>query len=212
MRAGVQRPESRAGRRKRETRERLLDAALKVFLERGFDGATTAEMATAADVGAGTFYLHFKDKRDVYETIARRAARQMIQRWLAKLRRGLGYGDYVALGLETAAQFWEEDRDRARLLLEGGPAFSGEAHVAFLDELAAILQHEIPARGSRTRPSAAVMATVTMGLAIEIGRMIVGDDTRQTRATIQGAIEVARRAFGPSAIKPPASIVSRPAR
>ena len=42
-----------------------------------------------------------------------------------KLRRSLGYGDYVALGLETAAEFWQEDRERARLLLEGGPAFSG---------------------------------------------------------------------------------------
>jgi len=198
MPVSARRPESRAERRKRETRERLLAASLKVFLERGFDAATTAEMATAADVGAGTFYLHFKDKRDVYETIARHAARQMIERWLGKLRKGLGYGDYVALGLETAAEFWEEDRDRARLLLEGGPAFSGEAHVAFVDELAGILRQEIPARDARSAPSPSVMATVTMGLAIEIGRMIVGGDTRQTRATIQGAIEVARRAFGPS--------------
>ncbi len=195
--------ESRGERRKRETRARLLDAALQVFLERGFDAATTAEMATAADVGAGTFYLHFKDKRDVYETIARRAARQMIDHWLKKLRPGLGYGDYVALGLETVAEFWSEDRDRARLLLEGGPAFSAEAHVAFVDEIAAILSQELPARSARSRPSPAVMATVTMGLAIEIGRLIVGDDTRQTRATIQGAIEVARRAFGPAALSVP---------
>ena len=200
MTASGRSDESRAERRKRETRERLLDAALKVFLERGFDAATTAEMAVAADVGAGTFYLHFKDKRDVYETIARRAARQMIDRWLRKLRKGLGYGDYVALGLETVAEFWSEDRDRARLLLEGGPAFSGEAHVAFVDEIAAILSHELPARSARSRPSPAVMATVTMGLAIEIGRLIVGDEGRQTRATIQGAIEVARRAFGPASL------------
>src|SRR5436853_7800060 len=108
MKRGTPPIASRSERRKRETRERLLTAALKVFLERGFDAATTAEMATAADVGAGTFYLHFKDKRDVYETIARRAARQMIDRWLKRLRPGLGYGDYVALGLETVAEFWSE--------------------------------------------------------------------------------------------------------
>ena len=92
MKAMTRPSESRAERRKRETRERLLDAALKVFLERGFDAATTAEMATAADVGAGTFYLHFRDKRDVYETISRRAAREMIARWRAKLQPRLGYG------------------------------------------------------------------------------------------------------------------------
>jgi AcrR family transcriptional regulator len=194
---------SRSERRKRETRERLLAAALRVFLERGFDAATTAEMAEAADVGAGTFYLHFKDKRDVYETLARQAARQMIERWRAKLRPGLGYGDYVALGLETVAEFWQEDRDRARLLLEGGPAFSGEAHLALVGDLARILRREIRAKPARSRPSASVMATVTMGLALEIGRLIVGGNDRQTRATIEGAIDLARRAFGPSALSVP---------
>jgi AcrR family transcriptional regulator len=203
MKRGTPPGASRSERRKRETRERLLTAALQVFLEHGFDAATTAEMAAAADVGAGTFYLHFKDKRDVYETLARRAARQMIERWRAKLRRGLGYGDYVALGLETVAEFWQEDRERARLLLEGGPAFSGEAHVGMVEDLAGILRREMPAKATRSSPSASVMATVTMGLALEIGRMIVGGNTRQTRATIEGAIDVARRAFGPSALSVP---------
>ncbi|MGH7859653.1 MAG: helix-turn-helix domain-containing protein, partial [Candidatus Binatia bacterium] len=59
--------ESRSERRKRETRDRLLDAALRVFKERGYDAATTGEIAAAADLGAGTFYCHFQDKRDVYE-------------------------------------------------------------------------------------------------------------------------------------------------
>ena len=191
--------ESRAERRKRETRERLLAAAIRVFLERGFDAATTAEIAVAADLGAGTFYLHFKDKRDVYETIARRAAREMIERWRRRFRSGLGYGDYVALGLETSAAFWEEDRERARLLLEGGPTFSAEAHVELVRDLAEVIRGEFPSRSRspNARATAAVMATVIIGLGIEIGRMIVGDQSRRARDAIRGTIELARRAFGP---------------
>lgn len=196
-RAGAAPTESRADRRKRETRERLLAAALRVFLERGFDDATTAEMAAAADVGAGTFYLHFRDKRDVYETIARHAAQEMIERWRSKLRAGLGYGETVALGLETTAEFWQEDRERARLLLRGGSTFNAEAHVRFVDELAEIIRREFPkpAHNAATPPSPAVMATVILGLALEIGRMIVGDERHQARATIRGTIDFARRAF-----------------
>jgi AcrR family transcriptional regulator len=199
MRPSTGRSESRAERRKRETRERLLAAAVRVFLDRGFDAATTGEIASAADLGAGTFYLHFKDKRDVYEAVARRAAREMIERWRRRLRHGLGYGDYVAVGLETTAAFWEEDRPRARLLLEGGPTFSAEAHVALVRDLAEIIRREFPSRSTspNARATAAVMATVIIGLGIEIGRMIVGDQSRRARDTIRDTIELARRAFGP---------------
>ncbi len=198
MNSSARLPESRAERRKRETRDRLLAASLRVFLDRGFDAATTAEMASAADVGAGTFYLHFKDKRDVYETIARHAAREMIERWREKLTPGLGYGDYVALGLETAAEFWQEDRARARLLLEGGPAFRAETHVELVADLAEIIRREFSRSPRSGRVSPSVMATVILGLGLEIGRMIVGDEMGKARATVTGTIEVARRAFGPS--------------
>jgi AcrR family transcriptional regulator len=179
--------ESRAERRKRETRERLLTAALDVFLKRGFDAATTAEMAEAADVGAGTFYLHFKDKRDVYEALARHAAREMIDRWRDGIRRGMSFGDVVALGLETAAEFWAQNRERARLLLEGGPSLGSEAHVRLLEDLAEIIRREV-------RPSAGaeLMATMSVGLGIEIGRLVAGGQPESARRTVAAIIDTVR--------------------
>ena len=196
------RTETRAERRKRETRERLLAASLRVFLERGFAAATTAERAAAADVGAGTFYLHFKDKRDVYQTIVRHAAAEMIGRWRTRLRPGVRYGDVVATALETVAEFWCEDLGRARLMVEGGPTFSAEAHLALVGDIADFIAREFPAAKSRavTPPSAAVTATVIVGLAIEMGRLIIADPGRKSRALIDGTIDFARRAFGPAAV------------
>ncbi|TMA20460.1 MAG: helix-turn-helix transcriptional regulator, partial [Deltaproteobacteria bacterium] len=40
----------------------MLDAAVRVFAERGFFGATVAEIARAAGVADGTIYLYFKSK------------------------------------------------------------------------------------------------------------------------------------------------------
>jgi TetR/AcrR family fatty acid metabolism transcriptional regulator len=46
-------------------RARILDAAVKVFADRGFFTATVAEIARAAGVADGTIYLYFKSKDDL---------------------------------------------------------------------------------------------------------------------------------------------------
>jgi TetR/AcrR family fatty acid metabolism transcriptional regulator len=57
----VQARESRSN----DKRGRILDAAVKVFAERGFHSATVAEIARAAGVADGTIYLYFKSKDDL---------------------------------------------------------------------------------------------------------------------------------------------------
>lgn len=47
------------------TRIKLMEAALGVFAREGFEAASVNEIARAADVVNGTFYLHFKDKNDI---------------------------------------------------------------------------------------------------------------------------------------------------
>jgi TetR/AcrR family fatty acid metabolism transcriptional regulator len=48
-----------------DKRARILQAAVKVFAERGFHTATVAEIARAAGVADGTIYLYFKSKDDL---------------------------------------------------------------------------------------------------------------------------------------------------
>lgn len=47
------------------TREKLVDAARSLFAEKGFDRATTAEIAREAGLSEGTIYRHFKSKREL---------------------------------------------------------------------------------------------------------------------------------------------------
>jgi AcrR family transcriptional regulator len=49
-------------RKKRQTRQSIADAAMKLFTERGFDEVTVAEIARAADVSEQTVYNHFPTK------------------------------------------------------------------------------------------------------------------------------------------------------
>ena len=58
--------EPRGERRKRETRSRLLEAALKLMAEKGMEGVAINEITEAADVGFGSFYNHFASKEAIY--------------------------------------------------------------------------------------------------------------------------------------------------
>jgi AcrR family transcriptional regulator len=66
--AHVQR-EPRGERRKRETRSRLLEAALRLMAEKGMEGAAINEITEAADVGFGSFYNHFESKEAIYAAL-----------------------------------------------------------------------------------------------------------------------------------------------
>jgi AcrR family transcriptional regulator len=57
-------------RKKQRTRELIADTALQLFLERGFDAVTVAEIAHAAEVDAKTIYNYFPSKPDlVYQRL-----------------------------------------------------------------------------------------------------------------------------------------------
>src|ERR1700736_7016429 len=60
----------RSGRPPRELagegEERILDAARKVFLDRGFEGARIEEIADVARSGKPTIYARFRDKKALF--------------------------------------------------------------------------------------------------------------------------------------------------
>ena len=52
-------------RKKRQTREAIAEAAMRLFQERGFDAVTVADVARAADVSEKTVFNHFPTKEDL---------------------------------------------------------------------------------------------------------------------------------------------------
>ena len=72
---------ARSGRPPRELAgevdERILDAAGKVFLERGFEGASVDEIADVARAGKPTIYARFPNKEALFAAVAARKVREI---------------------------------------------------------------------------------------------------------------------------------------
>ena len=51
------------------TKEKLFNAAVKVFSEKGFWKAKVSDIVKEAEVAQGTFYLYFKSKNDCLKTV-----------------------------------------------------------------------------------------------------------------------------------------------
>src|SRR5262245_1436622 len=74
---------TKAGGRKAEPaqrRQEILDAALTVFAEHGYEAARLDEVARQAGLAKGTLYLYFKDKQALFENLIRSAIDPVLER------------------------------------------------------------------------------------------------------------------------------------
>src|SRR4051794_24761887 len=55
--------------RKARNRAKLLEAARKVFAEKGYGEATARDIVRETDLATGTFYNYFDDKQDVFRAL-----------------------------------------------------------------------------------------------------------------------------------------------
>lgn len=66
-------------KRRAQSRERLLAAARKLFVERGYHDTRPQDISKEADAGHGTFYLHFADKRACFLAFVEEAREELSQ-------------------------------------------------------------------------------------------------------------------------------------
>lgn len=59
-----------------KTRDKILEAAIKLFAEKGFNGTTTKEIAEKAGVNEALIFRYFSTKRDLYGAIIERKIKE----------------------------------------------------------------------------------------------------------------------------------------
>jgi TetR/AcrR family fatty acid metabolism transcriptional regulator len=66
-----------------DRRRRILDAAVRVFAQRGYHGARVGDIATEAGVAHGLLYHYFSSKDEVLETVFRDNFGELLERFRA---------------------------------------------------------------------------------------------------------------------------------
>ncbi|HXW84877.1 MAG TPA: helix-turn-helix domain-containing protein, partial [Candidatus Binataceae bacterium] len=70
-------PGNRFDRRREQTRLDLFEAAKRVIARKGFHSTRISDIAEEADVGLGTFYLHFKTKNEIFGELIEVGAQEL---------------------------------------------------------------------------------------------------------------------------------------
>jgi AcrR family transcriptional regulator len=97
----VSAPPTAPARSRADTRRRLIEAGTRLFAKQGLHGATSAQIARAAGVATGTFYLHFADKEVLFHEIAFAALAELRERQ-ERASDGLEVGTPAYLRARTA--------------------------------------------------------------------------------------------------------------
>jgi AcrR family transcriptional regulator len=118
-------------------RAEILDAAYRVFAERGFEQATMAEIAAVAGVAKGTLYLYYPSKQDIYDAALRQSAVDVDGLTQAALGGARTASEKIQAFIETKLRYFEEHRDFFRMSERefGDRACGHGPHAKHLDEL-----------------------------------------------------------------------------
>lgn len=107
----------RAERARAARREELLDAARRVFSERGFKGTTIADIAEEAHVALGTIYLYFTSKEDVFAALSERFGAMIVRAIRDVPPEGRGLEDTVRRRIDNVFRMCAGNRDLVRLVV-----------------------------------------------------------------------------------------------
>ncbi len=145
-------------------RGRLEQAALQLYIERGFEQTTVAEIAERAGLTERTFFRHFADKREVLFG-GPSALQEIFVAAIAAAPDPVVPIDAVAAALEAAGALLQERREfaRQRQTVIAANAELQERELLKLASLASAMAHALRRRGV---PDPAAKLTAEAGIVV----------------------------------------------
>ncbi|MCX6120867.1 MAG: TetR/AcrR family transcriptional regulator [Ignavibacteriales bacterium] len=105
----------RKEREKEHRKEEILDAAQKVFFEKGLVMATMDEIAESAELSKGTLYIYYKSKEDLYLTVMMRGMESLYEKYERIVATDYSVVKKVAMFVEVYNDFFNANRSFFRM-------------------------------------------------------------------------------------------------
>ncbi len=168
---------------------RLMEAAMELYRDRGFDETTVAEIAERAGLTERTFFRYFADKREVLFS-GSSALQELFVDTIVGAPASMTPLEAVAEALEAAAALLQTRRDfaRARNALIVAHAELRERELIKLANLAAAVAETLRRRGVK-EPSASLTAEAGIAVfKIAFGRWVADAKKREFSRHIHEAL------------------------
>ena len=107
---------------KQTTRDRLLDAAERVFAEKGFYEAAVDEIVQRSGTSKGSVYFHFPSKENLFLAVMDQMSKRLHSRVHREVERHTDPVQRLETALETTLRTLCKHKTLARLLLIKGPS------------------------------------------------------------------------------------------
>jgi TetR/AcrR family fatty acid metabolism transcriptional regulator len=99
-----------------DKRERILDAAVRVFAKKGFHATRVSEVAKAAGVADGTIYLYFKSKDELLVSLFEDRVERLLAFMHQELPRTASASEKLRRVIELQLGLLEGERDLAEVI------------------------------------------------------------------------------------------------
>lgn len=109
--------DSRTARRARETRRRILTAALELFAERGVDAVTVDEIAARADFARATVFNHFSTKESLCQGLGELQIEMLLEAIAEGRIDGPSVGEKIEQSMRLMAELPGRDPDQCRQMI-----------------------------------------------------------------------------------------------
>ena len=109
-----------------DTRQLILQAALKLFAEKGYAGTSVQEIVDAARVTKPALYYHFQNKADLYRALVDWAFEERFHLMQEAARQDATLGRQLANICAVSFEFIRKNRDLTRLAFATAFAARGE--------------------------------------------------------------------------------------
>jgi AcrR family transcriptional regulator len=115
---------NRYQRRKEKTRQELLAAAKRVLAEKGYHNTKIVDIAAAADIGVGTFYLHYPTKDTLFLELVEDTARVLKEKIDHARAQVDGHMEKLRAAHYAFFHFAQDNRELLKIIFGHGNTFN----------------------------------------------------------------------------------------
>ena len=176
---------------------RLEAAAMELYLERGYEQTTVAEIARNADLTERTFFRHFADKREVLFK-GSEWFQELFVEAIAAAPASATPREAVQAGLDAAGRTFHgrRERSRRRHAIIGSHPELQERELIKMASLATAMAAALRERGAADLTASVTAETAVAVFRVGYERWVTSDDDRELATHLADAVAELRVATG----------------